>query len=278
MGRIIAAAACVWILASQGKLLHSVSYTQWRPALFPAASASDGFTSLEVIKRPGPRVMYADSFTDQRVLWLFPYLNFSQSRTITGWAFRAQPSNPTRNPASPNMPVFQLWQERTDTPDTLDYHCINCSNADVGPVEQNFTDTNLVYKQTLGSPLVVTPNNHYLLGILLPSRQEDHLNLAFQNNENESAGRLSYFFNAYTALVSIKNETYRDNLHIPLVTPLYGKIAIPHGIMYSSMLHVFFSKDMPEEPTVPPVTTGTPTSSPPHTSAGLSACNPWKHG
>ena len=198
--------------------------------LLPAASASDGFTSLEVIKRPGPRVMYADSFPDQRVLWLFPYLNFSQSRTITGWAFRAQPSNPTRSPASPNIPVFQLWQEPTFTPNDLDYRCINCSNTDVESApEPNFMDTNSVYKQTLGSPLVVTPNNHYLLGILLPSPQENHLNLAFQNNENESAGRLSYFFDTYTALVSIKNETYRDNLHIPLVTPLYGKIAIPHG-------------------------------------------------
>ena len=198
-------------------------------ALLPAALVSDGFTSLEVIKRPGSRVMYADSFTDQRVLWLFPYLNFSESRTITGWAFRAQPSNPTRSPASPNMPVFQLWQEPTHTPDTLDYWCINCSNADVGStVEPNFMDTNSVYKQTLATPLVVTPNNHYLLGILLPSRQESHLNLAFQNNENESAGRLSYFFDTYTAFVSIRNETYRDNLHIPLVTPLYGKPAIVH--------------------------------------------------
>ena len=210
-------------------------------ALYPAASGSDEFTSLEVIKRPGPRVMLADSFTDQRVLWLFPYLNFSQSRTITGWAFRAQPSNPTRSPASPNRPVFQLWQEMAAT-NVLDYRCINCSNADVGQVEPNFMETNSVYKQTLESPLVVTPNNHYILGILLPSPQENHLNLAFQNNENESAGRLSYFFDTDTAFVVIRNETYRDNLHIPLVTPLYGKIAIPHGSMYSSMLHVFFQR------------------------------------
>ncbi|CAI7999056.1 Ephrin type-A receptor 3 [Geodia barretti] len=209
MGRI-AAAVFLWILAS---------------GVIPSASASDGFASLEVIRNPGPRVMHADSFQDQRVLWLFPFLNFTQSRSITGWAFRAQSSQAISRMTTENMPLFQLWQETTAT-DTLDYRCIkNCNQTDglVESVQEIFTGSSSVYKQTLVTPLEVSPSEHFILGVLLPSSEGNHLNLAFQNDEMKSADRRSYFFSSMTRFVAIREETYRDNLHIPLVTPLYDE-------------------------------------------------------
>ena len=127
-----------------------------------------------------------------------------------------------------NMPLFQLWQEMTATPGTLDYRCIeNCIQTDdlVESVQENFTGSSSVYKQTLGSPLEVSPSKHFILGVLLPSSEGNHLNLAFQNDEMQSADRRSYFFSSMTRFVAIREETYEDNLHIPLVTPLYGKLA-----------------------------------------------------
>ena len=239
MGRI-AAAVFLWILASGGKLMliprRYVFHLRISPsttAVFPSASASDGFASLEVIRNPGPRVMHADLFQDQRVLWIFPFLNFTQSRSITGWAFRAQSSQDISRMTTENMPLFQLWQETTAT-DTLDYRCIkNCNQTDglVESVQENFTGSSSVYKQTLGSPLEVSPSEYFILGVLLPSSEGNHLNLAFQNDEMKSADRRSYFFSSMTRFVAIREETYRDNLHIPLVTPLYGKLGTQHGLM-----------------------------------------------
>ena len=220
--------------------------------------------------------MNADNFQNQRVLWLFPFLNFTGSRSIiTGWAFRAEPSSQTVASTTPeNVPLFQLWEERTATPGTLDYRCIrNCiRTSEIESVEANFMGSSSVYKQTLGPPLVISPNDNYILGILLPPSDENHLNLAFQNDEMQSADRLSYFFRSRATFVTIRDETYKDNLHVPLVTPLFGELVIC-SVTWFTVFCLFFSKD--EANTELPTTPNRPTeqtSSLPSTSAGLSAC------
>ena len=50
------------------------------------------------------------------------------------------------------------------------------------------------HKHTLGAHIVTSPNDNFILGILLPFSDEKSLNLAFLNNEIQSEDRLSYFF------------------------------------------------------------------------------------
>ena len=80
-----------------------------------------------------------------------------------------------------------------------------------------------VYRQTLVTPLAVRATENYILGIQLPSPGPDNLNLSFQYDEEGATDRLSYFFSSHSNFFTINEVTYRDNLHIPLVSPLYGK-------------------------------------------------------
>ena len=185
------------------------------------ASAAEGFPALEFIRDPGEaRIMFADSFNDGRLLWLFPFLSFSQSRNITGWVFRVKPAGPAWSPGAGNMPSFELWQESSATV-ALDYACVHCTDIVIKSTEPYVEGSNFVYKQVLETPLVVTASSQYILGIRLPPAGPENLQMAFQRME--TVDRLSYFFTSNTTFVNIRNVTYQDNRHIPLVSPLYGK-------------------------------------------------------
>ena len=166
--------------------------------------------------------MFADSFNDGRILWLFPFLAFSRTNNITGWAFRVKPPSQQWRPTPENMPSFELWQESLATP-ALDYRCINCSVV-VQSTEQYFEDSNSVYRQVLETPLVVAAEEQYILGIKIPPPGPENLHLAFQRLETPD--RLSYFVGLDTSFINIRPQTYQDNLHVPLVSPIYGRCFI----------------------------------------------------
>ena len=76
------------------------------------ASAAEGFPALDFIQDPGEaRIMFADSFNDERLLWLFPFLSFSQNRNITDWVFRVNFLEESRR-----CQVQLTWQLCTDSP------------------------------------------------------------------------------------------------------------------------------------------------------------------
>ena len=195
------------------------------PFLFPAVT-SDQFLDLNFIKNPGNvRIVHSDNFND-RVVWLFPFLPLSLSGTVTGWVFRGEPHSQLSSLTSDNVPYFQLWQEFLLTPNTTDYQCVHCESAAIQSVEL-YDDGNLyVYKQTLNTPLLVDAAEKYILGIHLPAPSPNNLNLSFQYDEIAVNDRLSFFFSNQATFYTINDFTYRDNLYVPLVNPLYGELDV----------------------------------------------------
>ena len=188
--------------------------------------ASDHFRDLSFIQDPDRdgqvRIVSADSFRDNRVVWLFPSLPLSRSGNITGWVFRADPPLQPWTTVSQNVPTFDLWQEVVVTPDAPSYNCEIC-NVPIAAVEadENYPS---VYKQTLSTPLLVDATQQYILGIQLPLPEDTNLNLSFQYVMNATE-EVSYFLKTPTTFATIRdNTTCRDNAHVPLVSPLYGKL------------------------------------------------------
>ena len=157
-----------------------------------------------------------------RETWLFPFLTFSRSGNVTGWVYRVQPPTQPWTFSPGSVPSFDLWQEGAFTPSQIDYFCIHC-NALIQSVELNSEENVFVYRQTLVTPLAVRGAENYILGIQLPSPGPNNINLSFQYDEEGATDRLSYFFSSHSNFFTINEVTYRDNLHIPLVSPLYGK-------------------------------------------------------
>ena len=180
MGRISVAAAYLCMLVSAGELVATLANTDTMCVC--SSLVTEEFRSLEFIADPRQaRIMFADSFNDGRILWLFPFLAFSRTNNITGWAFRVKPPSQQWRPTPENMPSFELWQESLATP-ALDYRCINCSVV-VQSTEQYFEDNNSVYRQVLETPLVVAAEEQYILGIKIPPPGPENLHLAFQRLE-----------------------------------------------------------------------------------------------
>ena len=113
-GHIAAAVVCTMLMFA-GKFNNSAASSPMSPAvtagLLPA-SAAEGFPALEFIRDPGEaRIMFADSFNDGHLLWLFPFLSFSQNRNITGWVLRVNSLEESRS-----CLVQLTWQLCTDSP------------------------------------------------------------------------------------------------------------------------------------------------------------------
>ena len=187
---------------------------------------SDHFRDLSFIQNPGQhgkvRIISADSFSDVRVMWLFPSLPLSRSGNISGWVFRVDPPLQPWTAVSQSVPSFDLWQENTNTPNILDYHCEFC-NVPIAAVEVNNENYPSVYKQTLTTPILIDATQNYILGIRLPSPEDTNLHLSFQYVTN-TTDDVSFFFNTPTLFVTIGDTTYKDNKHVPLVSPLYGEL------------------------------------------------------
>ena len=202
----------------------SLNYGLWFSLLVVTSTVtSDHFRDLSFIQEPEQhgqvRIVSADS--NIRV-WLFPSLPLSRSGNITGWVFRVDPPLQPWTIVSQNTPSFDLWQEEADTP-SLDYHCEVC-NVPISAVEVDNERYPSVYKQTLSTPLLVDAAQQFILGIRLPSPEDTNLNLSFQCVMNTTE-EVSYFFNTPTTFVTIRETTYKDNERVPLVSPLYGKLA-----------------------------------------------------
>ena len=181
------------------------------------------FLDLSFIQNPDQheaRIVTADAFTD-RPVWLFPFLPLSRRGNITGWVFRADSSLQSMDLSSENVPSFELWRESMHT-SQQDYIFVMS-----GSVQAVDGDIPSVYEQTLTTPLLVSTAEHYILGIRLPLPENASLYLSFQKTK-EGTDRLSYYSNAPTLkFMSTTNPaTYRDNIHVPLVSPLYGKLEI----------------------------------------------------
>ena len=161
------------------------------------------------------------TFTD-RPVWLFPFLPLSWRGNITGWVFRAGSSLQSMDLSSENVPSFELWQESTHTSQQGDYNFVMS-----GSIQAVDGDIPSVYEQTLTTPLLVSTAEHYILGIRLPLPENASLYLSFQQTK-KSTDRLSYYSNAPTLkFMNTTNPTiYGDNIHVPLVSPLYGKLEI----------------------------------------------------
>ena len=164
-------------------------------------------------------------FSD-KVVWLFPFLSLSRTGNLTGWVFRASSPAQPFSPTSANVPSFDLWEENIHTPRTTDYHCMHC-RLPIRTVELYNESNQFVYKQTLAAPLVIDGARNYILGITFPPSGATNLNLSFEKDEVDTTERLSYFFDNNGTFFTIIDSTYQDNLHIPLVTPLYGELVLP---------------------------------------------------
>lgn len=207
--------------------MHVLEVMLSSSTVFVPVASSEPFPTLSFIEEPNQpdiRIVNADTFTD-RVVWLFPFLTLSLSGNITGWIFRGDTSSQPWIFTSTNVPSFSLWQESAVTPHQIDYDCIHC-NTMIQSVQLNDDNNRFVYKQTLATPLVVDAAENYILGITLPSPETNNLNLSFHYDEELTEDRLSYFFNNFADFFTINDITYRDNLHIPLASPLYGKLMI----------------------------------------------------
>ena len=96
-----------------------------------------------------------------------------------------------------------------------------------GSIEAVDGDIPSVYEQTLTTPLLVNAAERYILGIRLPLPENASLYLSFQQTK-KGTDRLSYYSNAPTLkfMSTTSTTTNRDNIHFPLVSPLYGKLEI----------------------------------------------------
>ena len=181
---------------------------------------------MTFIQNPGhqARLVGADSFGDSRLLWLFPFLPLSRSGNITGWVFRVElPLHATWNSSS--VPLFELWRENKFTPQVVDYDFINGSI--VRSVQLRDMGNPSVYEQTLTSPLQVGAQDGYILGIRLPIPGASSLNMTFHHRTVDQSDRpQSYYSSEYenNFIDTTKGDVYRDDTHVPLVSPVFGKL------------------------------------------------------
>lgn len=196
--------------------------------VFPIGTSSQ-FLSLSFIQNPNRqnevRILNINfsKFSDHTV-WLFPFLCISRTGNITGWVFRVDPLPPQGwTWTTDNSPSFELWQENAATPNQEDYSCVSCSTL-IRTIEPNVDNPN-VYSQLLTSPLSVAAAQGYILGVRLPRQAANNLNLTFLET-NDITNERSYYTNLNTNFLTITEGIYRDNSHIPLVSPLYGKLRI----------------------------------------------------
>lgn len=182
------------------------------PAL-PTSSAQ--FPSLSLIKDPGDETVVTSSGFQGRRQWVFPALSFSGRGNITSWVFRAVPS--TTNWTDKDEPLFLLWQENENTPNSLDFNLISQSEGEVGLLDPSNPG---VFQCVLDTPLPV--EDGYVFGVRLPLPGPSTLSLAFIR---DAPDEFSYYSDSFSSFVSV-SPTNSDNETTPLVSPVFGELEL----------------------------------------------------